>query len=465
MDLNQLGLHLELTRKTPHMFFLGAGASVSSGVLSAGLCIEDWKRRLFLSETSGNNDKAPATEIDDWCSRQLGYPPEGSEEEYSFYVEKCYPSPNDRKVYFEGLQEGKRPALGYQLLALLAQEEIVKAIWTTNFDGLAAKAVRQAGVELCEAGLDSTQNARRVIAQGRPTLSVALHGDYLHSKLKNAAAELRSQDEMLRKAMLHRLRDFPLIVIGYSGRDKSIMSALEEAYSEPWNGELFWCGYEPEPNPKVATFLEHVKSSGTGAHYIKGAEFDMVMAELTRRTVSDSLKPEALKLIKAAGPTAKIANENVVAAVEQFAREYAHTREKMKPGNERTAQMEGLIATRLRSLRLEPWSLLPDLTKPTAEPGKKLAATVLLQQKADPQYLDFLADCQSEKPFIGYHAALAVQFAASTLGNQHERELRDAIWKAKAILGPATARTDRYRVLEAAEAILLTRAKPPARFA
>lgn len=464
MDLNGLARHLELTRETPHMFFLGAGASVSSGVLSAGLCIQDWKRRLFLSEVPGSNPKAPASEIQDWCSRQPGYPPEGSEEEYSFYVEKCYPSSNDRKAYFEDLQAGKKPALGYQLLALLAKEEIVKALWTTNFDNLAAKTVAQTGVEFIEAGLDSAQKSRAMIAQGRPMLCVALHGDYRYGKLKNLPVEL-TQDETLRKAMLHRIRDFPLVVIGYSGRDDSVMSALKDAYSEPWNGELFWCGYEPEPNPKVAALLEHVQSCGTEAHYIKGAEFDMVMAELTRRTVSDSLKPEALKLIEAAGPTAAVANENVLAAVEQFAREYAHTREKMKPGTQRTATMEGLIATRLRSLRLEPWSLLPDLTKPTSEPGEKLAATVLLQQKADPQYLDFLADCLSEKPFVGYHASLALQFAASTLGNQHERELRDALWKAKAKLGPANARTDRYRVLEAAEAILLTRATPQNRFA
>src|SRR5216684_4369869 len=60
MDLNQLARHLELTRETPHMFFLGAGASVSSGVLSAGLCIQDWKRRLFLSDSPGGT-KATAT--------------------------------------------------------------------------------------------------------------------------------------------------------------------------------------------------------------------------------------------------------------------------------------------------------------------------------------------------------------------------------------------------------------------
>ncbi len=459
MDLNQLALHLEINRKTPHMFFLGAGASVSSGVLSAGLCIQDWKRRLFLSNRK-DDANATAGDIQEWCSRQPGYPTEGSGEEYSFYIEKCYPSPSARKAYFEDLQAGKRPALGYQLPALLAKDEIVKAVWTTNFDGFAAKTAAQAGVDLLEAGLESARSSQAMIAKGRPLLCVALHGDYRYGKLKNLAVELQSQDETLRKSMLHRIRDFPLIVVGYSGRDDSIMSALKDAYSEPWNGQLFWCGYEQEPHPKVASLLESVENCGTEAYYIKRVEFDVLLAELTRRSVSDALKSQALALIEASAAPAGRIDDKVRAAVEQFAREYADIRERNKSGNQRTAKMEDLISTRLRSFRLEPWTLLPDLTKWDAAPGKKLAAAVLLQQKADPQYLDFLASCLLEQPFVGYHASLALQFAASTLEDQHEQAVRDAIVSAKGKLlaiRNANTDTDRYRVLNAAEASLAAR--------
>ena len=42
-----------IRRTTPHAFFLGAGASVSSGVPSAEACIWEWKRELFLTNNPG----------------------------------------------------------------------------------------------------------------------------------------------------------------------------------------------------------------------------------------------------------------------------------------------------------------------------------------------------------------------------------------------------------------------------
>lgn len=38
---------------TPHALLLGAGASVESGVQSAGDCIWEWKKEIFLSQNPG----------------------------------------------------------------------------------------------------------------------------------------------------------------------------------------------------------------------------------------------------------------------------------------------------------------------------------------------------------------------------------------------------------------------------
>jgi len=37
----------------------------------------------------------------------------------------------------------------------------------------------------------------------------------------------------LRDALVEQVKDTPLIVVGYSGRDASLMAALEEGYSQP----------------------------------------------------------------------------------------------------------------------------------------------------------------------------------------------------------------------------------------
>src|ERR1700720_4215607 len=44
---------IRVRRTIPHALFLGAGASVSSGIPSAQACIWEWKRNLFLTNNPG----------------------------------------------------------------------------------------------------------------------------------------------------------------------------------------------------------------------------------------------------------------------------------------------------------------------------------------------------------------------------------------------------------------------------
>ena len=95
---------------TPHALLLGAGASVESGVQSAADCIWEWKKEIFLSQNPGmvgtyDNAKQDNVRrvIQRWINTQNSYPPENSPEEYSFFVEKAYRIPEDRRRYFQGL--------------------------------------------------------------------------------------------------------------------------------------------------------------------------------------------------------------------------------------------------------------------------------------------------------------------------------------------------------------------------
>jgi hypothetical protein len=93
--------------------------------------------------------------IQRWLDKEGHYPPAHSSEEYGFYVEQCYPIPDDRRAYFEGLRSGIEPFVGYRGLALLAKHDVITEVWTTNFDSLGAQAATSAGVAVLEAGLDS----------------------------------------------------------------------------------------------------------------------------------------------------------------------------------------------------------------------------------------------------------------------------------------------------------------------
>src|SRR5216683_1845070 len=50
------------------------------------------------------------------------------------------------------------------------------------------------------------------------------------------AEKLQRQEATLRKALIENLKSIPLIVCGYSGRDRSVMEALREAYAQDGTG-------------------------------------------------------------------------------------------------------------------------------------------------------------------------------------------------------------------------------------
>jgi len=69
-----------------------------------------------------------------------------------------------------------------------------------------------------------------------------LHGDFQSIALKNTTEELRTQESNLRLAFIESCKRFGLVVAGYSGRDESVMNALEEALdqSSAFPAGLFW---------------------------------------------------------------------------------------------------------------------------------------------------------------------------------------------------------------------------------
>lgn len=172
----------------------------------------EWKRQIFVTRNPGleaqfRDTTLPAVRerLQRWLDNEGRYPPAGSPEEYGFYVEQCYPIADDRRAYFEHLRAGVELFVGYRALALLAKHDLIKEVWTTNFDSLGAQAATAAGVTVVEAGLDSAHRVRRPAAG--ELLHVALHGDYRYDALKNTDEETRQQDNQLRAALVERYRD------------------------------------------------------------------------------------------------------------------------------------------------------------------------------------------------------------------------------------------------------------------
>ena len=286
---------LKQNKDTTHSLLLGAGSSVESGIPSASDCIWDWKHEIFTSQNPSLADSFKNIKIDNvriaiqnWLDSQKVYPIANSDKEYSFFAEKAYPIDDDRRKYFQHLTENKNPSLGYHLVAMLAEIGWIKSIWTTNFDGLSLKAAHQYSLTPVEVTLESQDRIYRSDVD-KELLCVALHGDYKYGALKNTTVELDSESDVLIKALQHELAKRNLIVIGYSGRDKSLMSALKEAYSQPGAGRLYWCGYGADCPSSVKELLNIMATNGRQGFYISTDGFDKTMLLLSRYCMSGNV--------------------------------------------------------------------------------------------------------------------------------------------------------------------------------
>lgn len=290
----------------PVCMFLGAGASISSGMPSAQRCIWEWKQDIFVTNNptlraSVGELSLPGTRqrLQRWLDQRGKYPAAGDPEEYSFYAKECYPTSQDRRVFFQSYVAKAKPHTGYRLLPLLAKAGLVRSVWTTNFDGLVARAGAAANLVCVEVGTDTKHRVER--PQSKDELRVvSMHGDYRYDALKNTTTELQQQEATLRAELLHELQDYDLVVLGYSGRDTSIMEVLREAHVKSNPCRLFWCGIGDDVPDPVATLIDTARTNGSDAFYVVSEGFDDLISRLALRQLDGELLTTAKELLEAA---------------------------------------------------------------------------------------------------------------------------------------------------------------------
>jgi hypothetical protein len=300
---------IRVKRSTPHALFIGAGASISSGVPSAEKCIWEWKRSIFLTSNPGMEDQfseltLPSVQkrIQDWLDRQGGFPASGTAEEYGFYIQRCYPIIGDRRAFFQEKVRTAKPHVGYRLVCHLAQTGLIRSFWSTNFDSLPARSLANFQLTPIEIGIDSQHRLPRTMANGE-ICCVSMHGDYRYDALKNTAEELQAQEKELRQALIEETKTYPLIISGYSGRDESIMEALEAAYGQRGGGTLYWCGFGdvdvPEP---IAKLIKHARANGHDAFYVPSQGFDDLATRLALHCLDGETRETAKRDISQLTP-------------------------------------------------------------------------------------------------------------------------------------------------------------------
>jgi Domain of unknown function (DUF4062) len=212
---------------------------------------------------------------------------------------------------------------------------------------------------------------------------------------------------------------------------------------------------------KVFRFRKELKSRGLVGSYDSHAAFaDTVRPDLVRVLSEIIHVGESRSQIaeRASSATSKEDLDLVRDRVESLADEYKSIREGMTASDARTRRME-VVASKMRTLAQSAFPLLPELTA-SDHPGKRLAAIQVLQAVPDARWLDWLADrlqAGAEKPFVGYHAAVALATAARDLEEAHLPKLRAALTRATQLSSRLRSDADRATTLAYAESELARR--------
>lgn len=217
---------------------LGSGASSNSRVKTAREMIDTWRIQLY--ERSGSK-----MSFERWLRRQSWYE---SNDEYSLLFELVCDQPSQRRVYIEECLKNARPSWGYVYLTNLMKNDYVDVVLTTNFDDLISEACFLFSEELrpIVCAHDSAISGIRVRSK-RPKI-IKLHGDFLYDNIKNTVRELETLEENMKRKIMQFAQEYGLVVVGYSGRDRSVMDVLEMLVrSEEYLKQgIYWCVREGE---------------------------------------------------------------------------------------------------------------------------------------------------------------------------------------------------------------------------
>jgi len=294
------------------MWLLGSGASASAGVPTAMNMIWEFKQRLYVSqlmtspkEVSDLSNPLVRRRLQEYIDSLDRLPHAGSTDEYAALFEEVYPSELDRRSFLDAKLSGAKPSFGHIALATLMRASMANLVWTTNFDTLIADAcakVYDTTGALTTVALDAPEMAAESVLHQRWPVEVKLHGDFRSRRLKNTTDELRHQDSNLRRTLVDSCRRFGLVVVGYSGRDDSIMDTLTEALETPGafpNG-IFWLHCGDCPLPRVTDFIARAQRADIEAALVQIENFDEAMRDIIRlfedldTSILDSMPRERL---------------------------------------------------------------------------------------------------------------------------------------------------------------------------
>jgi tetratricopeptide (TPR) repeat protein len=280
------------TDKNPnYSLLLGAGSSITSGIRSANTLVDLWRRELYSTFASSTSTADATTdEMRTFLQNKHGnwYDPS---REYSSLFEKRYDLQRQRRMFVETEVAGKVPSIGYAYLTALVGQNYFNTIFTTNFDDLLNEAFYVYSDQRPIVCAHDSSITSVTVTSKRPKI-IKLHGDYLFDDLKATNRETESLEQNIKAKFTEFAKEYGLIVIGYSGGDRSVMEVLAALLKneEYLKGGIYWCvrrGSEISEELRKLVWRERV-------YFVEIDGFDEIFAEIFAALNSGEALPPAL---------------------------------------------------------------------------------------------------------------------------------------------------------------------------
>lgn len=265
--------------------FLGSGASISAGIPSGGELIWYFKREILNADGRIDGKKIKDLRIE--SNKRLIQSFFDSNEErkignlYSHYFELCYPDSQIREDFLTSIIKDKKPSIGHLCISALIQDKKIHTIWTTNFDDLVEKAINSTGGS-CSVISTKDSNSLSGFRNDIPKI-VKLHGDFRYDNLQNTDSELQKLEDNLHNQFVSNCQQKGLIVVGYSGYDKSILKSLREIIygDNPFPRGLVWCLPRGQvPSSELVSLIEQANNKNQRSGFLFIDSFDYFLHEL-----------------------------------------------------------------------------------------------------------------------------------------------------------------------------------------
>ena len=262
--------HAVTRQETAFAWLIGAGCSVTSGIPTADDAVRMWLKDLKYLETGQEAD------LEGWAAKRfVGYDPDHPGKVYGEVLQALFHTDTHRRRELERMMKAAEPGFGYATMAQLMTHQKWGAhsslAISINFDDLAADALHLYSQRRPQVFTPESLNHRTPISPSAPTV-VKIYGDAHLPRLDGPAGSNRPQLSIeVTERLSELLSETGLIIVGYGGRDESVLDMLESLPGGEPSGGVYWVNAQA-PTGAMGDWLH-----SRGGVWVEHGDFDELM--------------------------------------------------------------------------------------------------------------------------------------------------------------------------------------------